>query len=46
MEDTPDVGAVVDQIKSGDYDGQLVTLIKADRTRFKNGTTTQRWKTD
>ena len=46
MEDTPDVGAVVDQIKSGDYDGQLVTLIEAVRTRFENGTTAQRWKID
>mgnify|MGYP003456584103 FL=1 len=46
MEDTPDVGAVVDQIKSGDYDGQRVTLIEAVRTRFENGTTAQRWKID
>lgn len=46
MEDSPDVGAVVDQIKSGDYDGQLVTLIEAVRTRFENGTTAQRWKID
>lgn len=43
-EDTPDVGLIVDQIKSGEFDGQLVQLIEAIRVRFENGTTTQRWK--
>lgn len=39
-----DIGTVVDDVKAGEYDGQLVTLIEAVRDRFQHGTTAQRWK--
>lgn len=42
--DSPDIGLIVDQIKSGEYDGELVKLIEAIRARFEHGTTQQRWK--
>ena len=39
-----DIGTVVEDVKAGEYDGQLVTLIEAVRARFQNGTTASRWK--
>lgn len=38
------VGGIVEDIKAGEYDGQLVELVEAVRARFQNGTTAQRWK--
>jgi len=45
-EEVPDADQVVDQIKSGDFDGQLVKLVEAVRTRFEHGTTRQKWRLD
>ena len=47
-EPTPDVPAdeVVEAIKSGLYDGQLVDILEAVRERFAHGTTEQKWKID
>lgn len=37
---------VIDAVKGGDFDGQLVALIDAVRTRFQHGSTEQKWKVD
>lgn len=37
---------VIDAVKGGDFDGQLVDLIDAVRTRFQHGSTEQKWKVD
>lgn len=44
--DGPNPDALVEAIKSGDYDGHLVDLIEAIRARFQFGTTEQKWKVD
>lgn len=44
MEESPSPAEIVDAIKAGDYDGELVALVDAVRTRFTHGTTEQKWK--
>jgi hypothetical protein len=46
-EDTgPDVDGLIVEIKSGEYDRNLVKIIEAVRDRFAHGTTAQRWKVE
>jgi hypothetical protein len=35
---------VVDDIKAGSYDGQLVSIIEAVQLRFQHGTTALKWR--
>jgi hypothetical protein len=39
-----DAEELVEAIKGGDYDGNLVKIIEAVRMRFEYGTVAQRWK--
>lgn len=43
-QDVSDSAAIVEEIKAGGLDGQLVEILEAVRLRFLHGSTQQRWK--